>query len=149
MFYTVATVAERLKKRSTLNPATGCLLFIGATDRDGYGQINIGGKTKQAHFAAWEDKHGAVPEGLEIDHTCEQRACVNVEHLEAVTHAENVRRISVRAKKRKGIEDAEPMAIDPVEAQLMAKLRIDPAKCEGFRLDDLSPHLARMLAVYG
>ena len=44
------------------------------------------------HVWVWEDAHGKVPEGLEIDHLCGRRTCVRPDHLEVITHAENVRR---------------------------------------------------------
>jgi hypothetical protein len=46
----------------------------------------------QAHIRAWESTHGPVPSGLELDHLCGNRDCVNEAHLEPVTHAENVQR---------------------------------------------------------
>lgn len=42
-----------------------------------------------AHRAAYENAKGPIPEGLEIDHLCRNRGCVNPDHLEAVTHREN------------------------------------------------------------
>jgi hypothetical protein len=53
-------------------------------------------KTRLAHRLAYELAKGPIPGGLEIDHVCEHRWCVNPNHLEAVTHTENVRRWSER-----------------------------------------------------
>lgn len=66
-----------------------CEMWTGAIDTDGYGRLTNGTK---AHRAAYESVKGPIPEGLEIDHLCRVRACVNTEHLEAVTHAENIAR---------------------------------------------------------
>lgn len=50
------------------------------------------GRMVSAHILAYERAIGTVPEGLELDHLCRVRLCVNPDHLEPVTHAENIRR---------------------------------------------------------
>jgi len=57
-----------------------------------YGFFWVQNRNVYAHRYAWELVHGSIPEGLEIDHTCRNTRCVNVEHLEAVTRLENNRR---------------------------------------------------------
>lgn len=44
------------------------------------------------HRLVYERAHGAIPQGMHIDHLCRNRACCRLEHLELVTHAENLRR---------------------------------------------------------
>jgi DNA-binding transcriptional regulator YiaG len=64
---------------------------------DGY--LNNGYPRKgkaSAYRKRWIEENGDVPHGLELDHLCRQRDCVNPNHLEAVTHQENMRRASVR-----------------------------------------------------
>lgn len=74
---------------------TGCWVWQGATNEHGYGVRTIRGderRTRKAHIQEWEKVNGPVPEGFELDHTCRNPPCVNPAHLEAVTHAENMRR---------------------------------------------------------
>ena len=59
---------------------------------NGYGYIKIGGKTMNAHRAAYELLVGPVPDDLVVDHLCRVRNCVNPAHLEPVTARENVLR---------------------------------------------------------
>lgn len=77
----------------------GCWLWTAAQDGNGYGAFWAGTYTEGGHPRvvkayrwAWEDEHGPVPEGLELDHLCRVTLCVRPSHLEAVTHAENVAR---------------------------------------------------------
>ena len=69
-----------------------CWIWTGHTSR-GYAKVNIGQRPVRAHIWMYEHHHGSVPEGLELDHTCTKRACVNPAHLEPVTHEENLRRM--------------------------------------------------------
>lgn len=72
--------------------STVCRAWQGATGGGGYGQAWWDGKVRYAHILAWEDEHGPVPDGLQIDHLCRNKPCWNPAHLEAVTFAENLRR---------------------------------------------------------
>ena len=73
-------------------PNTGCWLWAGALNRDGYGIANRQYRTRMAHSISYEFVFGPIPEGLELDHLCRVRCCVNPDHLEAVTHLENCQR---------------------------------------------------------
>jgi HNH endonuclease len=71
----------------------GCWLWTGCWDQSGYGMITVKhGLTKRAHIVSYEMFVGPVPDGLEMDHLCRVRCCVNWRHLEAVTKAENAKR---------------------------------------------------------
>lgn len=73
-------------------------LWCGATTRNGYGQVALGGRHVMAHRAIYEYVVAEIPEGLDLDHLCRNRSCVNPQHLEPVTRSENLRRGAPRGE---------------------------------------------------
>ena len=68
-----------------------CTVWTGALAEGGYARLRAGGRKVYAHVYAWEKVHGPKPDGMDLDHTCHNRACVNVEHLRVATREQNAR----------------------------------------------------------
>ena len=83
---------------------SGCWLWLGARNDSGYGgaSITVKGVSKRVaiHRFLYEECYGAIPEGLELDHQCNNIDCVNPRHMMPMTHGENVRRGGVKNGNR-------------------------------------------------
>lgn len=69
-----------------------CLIWFRTKTSAGYGNVRFGGKTHTAHRLAYELTNGPVPKGMELDHLCRNRLCIDPTHLEPVTRRENILR---------------------------------------------------------
>lgn len=70
-----------------------CWVWTAYVDKsNGYGKFQLGGANVYAHRFAYEDMIADIPAGLQIDHLCRNRICVNPYHLEPVTPLVNTRR---------------------------------------------------------
>ena len=94
---------DRFWEKVSPEPNSGCWLWTAALFQNtGYALFNPSTKRPVAgHRFAYEYYRGNVPEGLELDHLCRVRCCVNPDHLEAVTHGENVRRSPIHKERIK------------------------------------------------
>ena len=84
------TIQERFWSKVEKTPT--CWLWTGSCNPKGYGQFRVGKKKPGAHRVAYEWLVGPIPEGMQLDHLCRVRNCVNSDHLEVVTNLENNRR---------------------------------------------------------
>lgn len=81
--------AKRRILRRVRKEVQGCWIWQGAISPSGYGRIKIGGKVRQAHRVAYEAWVGLIPEGLVLMHLCDEKRCVQPEHLIPGTPREN------------------------------------------------------------
>lgn len=92
-------------KNFAIDSTIGCHNYLGRLDRDGYGIIkrklpnSRKHKLWKAHRLAWESANGPIPEGMLVCHKCDNRRCINVEHLFIGTIGDNNR--DAIAKKRR------------------------------------------------
>jgi len=68
---------------------TDCWKWLASKTKTGYGRFRSGKECIPSHRFSFELYKGKVPEGLEINHICNNTSCVNPSHLEAITHQEN------------------------------------------------------------
>ena len=87
------TLPDAWKSRIVCD-SNGCWLWTGVVSRDGYAQAFVNKKGVALHREVYSRLVEEIPTGLEIDHLCRVRNCLNPEHMEPVTHAENMRRYS-------------------------------------------------------
>jgi hypothetical protein len=83
---------QRFMDKVHMEPNTGCWLWVGAVNAKGHSVVSHRAVLKMGHRASYEHFVGPIDPGLQIDHLCRQRCCVNPEHLEPVTSRENTMR---------------------------------------------------------
>lgn len=85
---------SKVNKNGSMPPQTIapglCWEWTGAKTTGGYGQFWLKPKKVVSHRFAYEQLVGPIPEGLQLDHLCRNRACVNPQHLEPVTQQINI-----------------------------------------------------------
>lgn len=87
---------SRVRKTET------CWLWTGPL-YDGYGRIKRGRTIWPVHRMAWVMAGGEIPEGMQIDHKCRNRACVRVSHLQVVTQALNAQNRGAYRNSKTGV----------------------------------------------
>lgn len=81
---------EKLDLLTMPEPNTGCILWFGASDKDGYGKMCINKKHLRTHRIVYEMHYGPIPEGRIIQHSCDTPSCCNIDHLVLGTWLSNM-----------------------------------------------------------
>lgn len=81
-------MSDRERFWTKVDKSASCWLWRGATHK-GYGFFHYKGAARLAHRVSYLWQNGEIPNGLEVDHMCHNRACVNPSHLRLVTHSIN------------------------------------------------------------
>ena len=76
----------------------GCWEWTAATTSNGYGQFSVDGRYRRAHRVAWEMTNGPIPEGMELDHRCANKRCVNPAHLRVTTRSQNMQHRTINQR---------------------------------------------------
>jgi hypothetical protein len=87
------SIKERLLAYSTIDPETGCRVWIRYKDKQGYGFLHVGGRkgeVQKVHRLMWQVTFGEVAPGLMVRHMCNNPSCINVEHLALGTNQDNM-----------------------------------------------------------
>ncbi len=89
---TLELASDRFWSKVEPEPNSGCLLWVGATNQGGYGVMGLGTRRQGnvlAHRFSYLLQRGGIPLGLEPDHLCRVRRCVNAWHPDLVTRRVN------------------------------------------------------------
>ncbi len=85
---------------NTITTSTGCIEWKGHLETCGYGAVHFLGKTKRLHRFIWEQLKGSIPNDAHVLHKCDNRKCINIDHLFLGTHQDNMKDMVIKKRHK-------------------------------------------------
>lgn len=95
---------DRFFEKVAIASIDECWEWTGSKVNNTYGHIKVSGKMVMAHRVSYEIAYGVIPSGLQIDHICHNKSCVNPSHLRLATMAQNARNKPLRLDNKTGFK---------------------------------------------
>ena len=105
--YVRGTLEQRLAAQTEIDPLSGCHIWQGRRDRNGYPLVGFHGQQHRVHRLAWTLRYGTIPKGMHLCHRCDEPRCINPDHHFVGTHEDNMadRRHKHRARRERVLAD--------------------------------------------
>jgi HNH endonuclease len=124
----LGTIEQRLAAQTEIDPLSGCHVWQGRRNRNGYAVISLHGRQQLVHRLAWTLRYGRIRDGMELCHRCDEPRCINPDHHFIGTHQANM--ADRQAKHRTRIERArvdfagENLRIDELPRGELSRMRM-------------------------
>lgn len=93
---------NKIRSMVDIDPKTGCWNWTGCIQSNGYARVRANGKSMGAHRASYMSFVGPIPEGHDVCHKCDNRSCVNPDHLFTGTRLDNMKDCVSKGRQAKG-----------------------------------------------
>lgn len=110
-------MVERFWERVSIKSSNECWEWTAATFKAGYGALSYKGAPRYAHRLSFEIFHGKIPKGMDVCHSCDNRRCVNPNHLFSGTRAENLADMRNKGRHYKKLSKEDVLEIRKLGAQ--------------------------------
>lgn len=116
---------ERLRHllRKTITTKYGCMEFQGCVQANGYSRATVFRKTDYAHRHVYRLSHGKLPDGLDVCHKCDNRRCINPDHLFLGTRKQNMQDAVSKGRQAKGFSFPHTKLSDADVSEIVTRAR--------------------------
>lgn len=98
----VRPVEDRLWEKVDIQGLSNCWEWLAHKGPNGYGRLQVNGKVQKAHRVAWALTYGEIPAGMFVCHHCDNRACINPNHLFLTDNAGNLADMVAKGRSQRG-----------------------------------------------